>query len=179
MENDLQFYASLGKTLKELVNSGIPQYAIQTISTVKEKRDDKKTIEAYEEVFTKLIAESQELKNISLAYKDAYEQINIDDKDIEYLQKTAQRIINIFFPELTEEDSKRIESDMNLNDKEKKEHIANIKKQRETYTQLTELIQVDTLRTMQLLGFNYKRAIGEPLTKIISDSLLRSVSQDN
>ncbi|WP_192987172.1 hypothetical protein [Carnobacterium mobile] len=179
MENDLQFIMSLGQSLKELVNSGIPQYAIQTINTVKEKRDDKKTIEAYEEVFTKLMAENQELKRISLAYKDAYEQINIDDKDIEYLQKTAHRIINIFFPELTDEDFKRIELDDNLNEQEKKEHITNLVRQRETYTQLTELIQVDTLRTMQLLGFNYKMAIGEPLTKIISNSLLNGITQDN
>lgn len=179
MENDLQFYVSLGKSLKELINSGIPQYAIQTISTVKEKRDDKKTIETYEEVFTKLIAESQELKNIALAYKDGYEQINIGDKDIEYLQKTAHRIINIFFPELTEEDFKRIESDTSLDEQAKKEHVDNLVKQRETYTQLTELIQVDTLRTMQLLGFNYKKAIGEPLTKVISNSLLKSISEDN
>lgn len=52
-------------------------------------------------------------------------------------------------------------------------------KNRETYTQLTELIQVDTLRTMQLLGFNYKKAIGEPLTDVISNSILKNVSQNN
>lgn len=177
LENNLQFYLSLGQSLKELVNSGVPQYAIQTINTVKEKRDDKKTIEAYEEVFSKLMSESQELKRISLAYKDAYEQINIVDKDIEYLQKTAHRIINIFFPELTEKDFEKIKLRDDLTEENKEQLINDLTKNRETYTQLTELIQVDTLRTMQLLGFNYKKAIGEPLTDIISSSILKSISQ--
>lgn len=183
MENNLQFYVSLGQSLKELVNSGVPQYAIQTINTVKEKRDDKKTIQAYEEVFSKLMSENQELKRISLAYKDAYEQINIEDKDIEYLQKTAHRIINILLPELTEDDFKIIESRGDLDEEQKQqlkqELMDTSTKNRETYTQLTELIQVDTLRTMQLLGFNYKKAIGEPLTDVISNSILKNVSQNN
>ena len=36
------------------------------------------------------------------------------------------------------------------------------KVQRETMEQFRELINTDTLRTMQLLGFNHKAAIGEP-----------------
>ena len=34
-----------------------------------------------------------------------------------------------------------------------------------------ELISVDTLKTMQLLGFNYKAAIGEPLTEICANAI--------
>ena len=37
--------------------------------------------------------------------------------------------------------------------------------------QIKELISVDTLKTMQLLGFNYKAAIGEPLTQICADAI--------
>lgn len=41
----------------------------------------------------------------------------------------------------------------------------------ESFEQLKELISVDTLKTMQLLGFNYKAAIGEPLTKLCADAI--------
>ena len=37
--------------------------------------------------------------------------------------------------------------------------------------QFKELISVDTLKTMQLLGFNYKAAIGEPLTEICANAI--------
>lgn len=40
-----------------------------------------------------------------------------------------------------------------------------------SFEQLKELISVDTLKTMQLLGFNYKAAIGEPLTRLCSEAI--------
>jgi len=50
-------------------------------------------------------------------------------------------------------------------------YSAFLKKQVESYEQIKELISVDTLKTMQLLGFNYKAAIGEPLTQICADAI--------
>ena len=37
------------------------------------------------------------------------------------------------------------------------------------------MISVDTLKTMQLLGFNYKAAIGEPLTLMLKNYILSKV----
>ena len=37
--------------------------------------------------------------------------------------------------------------------------------------QLVALLNKDTLKTMQLLGFNYKEAIGEPLTEVCSNAI--------
>ncbi|MCE2277094.1 hypothetical protein GPX91_04285 [Streptococcus thermophilus] len=37
--------------------------------------------------------------------------------------------------------------------------------------QLVALLNKDTLKTMQLLGFNYKEAIGEPLTEACSNAI--------
>lgn len=39
------------------------------------------------------------------------------------------------------------------------------------FEQLKELINVDTLKALQLLGFNYKAAIGEPLTQVCAGTL--------
>lgn len=41
----------------------------------------------------------------------------------------------------------------------------------DSLSQIKDLISVDTLKTMQLLGFNYKAAIGEPLTQICANAI--------
>ena len=46
-----------------------------------------------------------------------------------------------------------------------------------SYEQIKELISVDTLKTMQLLGFNYKAAIGEPLTLMLKNFILSKVTE--
>ena len=40
----------------------------------------------------------------------------------------------------------------------------------DSFKAIKDLISADTLKTMQLLGFNYKAAIGEPLTKALCRS---------
>ncbi len=47
------------------------------------------------------------------------------------------------------------------------------------FEQIKELISVDTLKTMQLLGFNYKSAIGEPLTQICANVINSLARKDN
>lgn len=37
--------------------------------------------------------------------------------------------------------------------------------------QFRQLISADTLRAMQLLGFNYKAGIGEPLTELCANKI--------
>ena len=51
------------------------------------------------------------------------------------------------------------------------DELAKVEKQVASYEQIKALISVDTLKTMQLLGFNYKAAIGEPLTQICADAI--------
>ena len=41
----------------------------------------------------------------------------------------------------------------------------------EYFEQLNELINTDTLKTMQLLGFNFKAAIGEPFTALCANAI--------
>lgn len=51
--------------------------------------------------------------------------------------------------------------------------MAKVEAQVESYEKIKELISVDTLKIMQLLGFNYKAAIGEPLTQICANAILK------
>lgn len=176
----------LGKTLNAILDSGVADKAVQLVTTVKKGADDEKTIDAYEDAFIKLIDENQKLKAVALGYKEEYEQIYLSEQDIEYLQKTATRLLNLFMPELTDEDKENLkllyvnqgynEVDANKlikeNEEKQREEIDNFKK-------FIDLIQVDTLRTMQLLGFNYREAIGEPLTEITANALRNLTNNSN
>jgi len=46
----------------------------------------------------------------------------------------------------------------------------------ELFEQLKELINIDIFKSIQLLGFNYKAAIGEPLTQLCANTILAKVS---
>lgn len=85
---------------------------------------------------------------IARDYKQANEQVTISDKDIDYLHNTlkgAIEVLNSFSPQ-------------------KEETQAAMKA-------VVELLNKDTLKTMQLLGFNYKEAIGNPLTEVCSEAI--------
>lgn len=77
-----------------------------------------------------------------------YEKVHIDDKDIEYLHNTLERVISLLSSFISVEDGKE-----------------------DSMKQLVALLNKDTLKTMQLLGFNYKEAIGEPLTEVCSNAI--------
>lgn len=94
-----------------------------------------------------ILSEREEAIRMIQAYKDELEKVVISDEDIEHLHNTVERVIEIF--KVMSPQTENIES----------------------FEQLKELISVDTLKTMQLLGFNYKAAIGEPLTKLYADAI--------
>lgn len=82
-------------------------------------------------------------------YKERLEQVNISDSDIESLHNTVSTVIKIIKPlsqSVEQEDEKSIDI-------------------------VLDLLNSDTLKTLQLLGYNYKKAIGEPLTQITADFL--------
>ena len=88
------------------------------------------------------------------------ERIVISDDDIEHLHNTVSRLLGIIKAfQLASATAKG------------EEEIAKVTAQVESYEQIKELISVDTLKTMQLLGFNYKAAIGEPLTEICANAI--------
>ncbi len=118
-------------------------------SKIKATRNEK-NIDAvratYDEIINELISEREEAIRIAQTYKSTLEKIEISDKDIQHLHATIGRVLEI----LTE---------MSPNSKI------------EALEPLKNLINIDTLKAMQLLGFNYKEAIGEPLTHVCADAI--------
>ena len=138
----------LGIELSELAVKGTVATISNRIKIAKANKDNKKIIEEYDEILSELISERAEAIRIAQSYKDVIDRYEISDEDITHLNKTISRILDII---------KEMSPEANVS----------------SFEQFKELISVDTLKAFQLLGFNYKDAIGIPLTRLCASYISR------
>ena len=150
----------MGVTLTELAVKGTASAVNKKIRAIKSVKDAEKLRVAYDEIVNEVLQEREEAVRIAQVYKTELDRIEISDEDIEHLHNTVSRIIEIL----------KIMQLSGAVGKSEAE-VEKVKSQVEGYEQIKELISVDTLKTMQLLGFNYKEAIGEPLTKLCANAI--------
>ena len=147
MDNMLtQELTKLGIELTTLTVKGTATAVSTKIRAIKDEKNADKIRNVYDEIINELLQEKDEAVRIAHSYKSELDRVVISDEDIEHLQNTISRLIEIFKPKKAEQENES-------------ENAA-------IYEQAKALINKDTLKTMQLLGFNYKAAIGEPLTQL-------------
>ena len=150
----------IGVSLTELAIKGTATAVTNKIKAIKDEKNAEKLRNTYDEIVSELLSERDEAVRIAQAYKSELERIVISDDDIEHLHNTVSRLLGIIKAfQLASATAKG------------EEEIAKVTAQVESYEQIKELISVDTLKTMQLLGFNYKAATGEPLTEICANAI--------
>lgn len=137
MNNEL---ISLGMKLTELTIVNTASIVGAKIKTIKEEKVIVKLKNNYEEIINQLLDEKQQAIRIAQAYREEVENTNISDDKIDYLHNTVAKALKVL-------DSYNADKQMEVTD-------------------IVELIDKDVLKTMQLLGFNYKEAIGQPLTEL-------------
>ncbi|WP_410530940.1 hypothetical protein QN328_08320 [Streptococcus agalactiae] len=137
-----------GVDLATLAVKGTATMVTSKIQSIKDVKDAATLRATYDDLINELLAEREQAIRIAQPYKEEYEKINIDDEDIEYLSNTLEQGISLLynFSGLNEE-------------------------QERTMKQLVTLLNKDTLKTMQLIGFNYKQAIGGPLTEACATAI--------
>lgn len=150
----------MGISLAELAVKGTVSTINKKIRAAKEIREVEKLRSTYDELINEILLEREEAVRIAQAYKSELDRMEISDEDIEHLHNTASKIIDIV-------------KGLQISGAENKgaDERAKIEAQAKSYEQIKELISIDTLKTMQLLGFNYKVAIGEPLTQICANAI--------
>ena len=150
----------MGVSLTELAIKGTATAVTNKIKAVKDEKNTEKIRNTYDEIVNELLSERDEAVRIAQAYKSELEKIVINDDDIVHLHNTVSRILEIVKAfQLVAATAKG------------QEEVEKVTAQVQSYEQIKELISVDTLKTMQLLGFNYKAAIGEPLTQICASAI--------
>lgn len=155
-----QELVGLGISLTELAVKGTATAVSTKIKSIKDEKNLEKIRNTYDEIVSQLLSERDEAIRIAQSYKSELEKVIISDDDIEHLHNTVARLLEIF------KTIQLASATLKGNDE-----IEKVKTQVDSYEQIKELISVDTLKTMQLLGFNYKAAIGEPLTELCATAI--------
>lgn len=146
MDNLNSVMSEMALQLATLAVKGTTTAVNNRIKAAKEIKDNEKLRNVYDEIISEILNERDEAVRIAQAYKSELDRIIISDEDIQHLNSTVSNVLEIL---------KGFSPDMPV----------------DTFEQFKSLISVDTLKTMQLLGFNYKAAIGEPLTNICAGAI--------
>lgn len=131
------------------------------IRVAKSKKKDDQTIRELEDIISEVLDERQQLVQISQGLSEALASQRISKDEIDYIVGTVIPLIEKFMG--TDGAGPTDGAD------EDGAHATDSSQQLEA---LKALISVETLTIMQLIGFNYKEAIGRPLTDIVQTYLL-------
>jgi hypothetical protein len=146
---------NLGSALSTLVLKGTATAIHGKIESIKKEQNADTVRNVYNEIVNQLLEEREDAVRIAQTYKQELEKVVISDEDIEYLQQTITKALDIInalqlVDSFSDDPAKQTKAKASIN------AIDSIK----------NLISKDVLKTMQLLGFNFKAAIGEPLTQV-------------
>lgn len=136
----------VGLNLAEVALKNTIEIINNKITAAKASKDKDSTIAQLEEIINQLIIDKLELERIAQQFKAEIERITISDEDIAHLYNTVKNIFGIL---------PNFGSSLEDNQKEA----------------LLQLLNVDTLKALQLLGFNYKEAIGQPITELLASKI--------
>lgn len=150
MDNN-EVIVKLASNLIEISARNTATYIADKIKTSKAKKNDKETINELEEIIQNLLNDKIEIQRIAQAYEQELISQKITESDIEYITDNLLPIFSKFIPD----------------------------SQKENFEQIKSLLSVETLTIMQLLGFNYKRAIGEPLTLLVQKTIESKIPTDS
>lgn len=147
-EQNAKLLAEMGVKLTESAVRNTAGAISDKISSIKAKRDDKQTIRELEDIVNNLLDDKSELVRIAQAYEQELISQKISDADITYITDTLVPLIEKFINGI-EDEAERAKNQSYLDT-------------------VKSIISKETITVMQLIGFNFKKAIGEPLTVLLS-----------
>lgn len=150
----------LGVRLAESAARNTATSIATRVTTARTAKHDREALVALEEIITDLSQDRNELLQIAQAYKEQLVAQMISDEDVEYI--TSQLV-----PKLKE--FVAMTSAAQADGDAAAQAMIDV---------LTPLLSVETLTILQLLGFNFKRAIGEPLTNLVAAAINAKANAD-
>ena len=131
---------------------------------------------SYEAIINGLVQDRLDAIAAAQAYKQEVDRLEISDEDIEQLQNTIGRVLDLLGEIDKKEKAERHQLAIfmramggeNAEDVEQPDQIEDFTKMA---NQIKSLFNADTLKAIQLLGFNYKEAIGDPLTRVCARAI--------
>jgi predicted helicase len=130
------------------------------ISAVKAKKNNQETIAELEQIVNDLQSDRSELVRIAQAYEDELVAQRISNSDIEYIS-------NSFVPALQQ-----------IIESAPASEGQDVATAQQVIAFLQPLLSVEMVTVLQLVGFNFRKAIGEPLTELIARLILAKAQED-
>ena len=132
--------------LAVLATKGIAETVSNRFKVIRQKKDINSICNDYEELINSLVSDRANAIAIAQGYQEQLNRYEITDDDIRHLQKTVEEVLGLL---------KQITPDLNI----------------QSFEVLKSLISVDTLKAIQLLGFDYREGIGRPLTQACAHAI--------
>lgn len=145
VDPDLQ---SLSTQLAQLVIRNTAGAIHDKITAIKAKRQADETIGELEQIVNDLIADKAEMERIARAYEEELVAQRISDDDVAYITTSIVPVLK---------------------------QLANVSDDGEAakaMKALEPILSAETVTILQLLGFNFRRAVGEPLTDLVRRAIL-------
>lgn len=143
---------ALGTELATIAGRKSVEAIFDKIRTVKKKGDKDEIISNLEEIINELIADKNRLIQISQAYEENIITQKITQDEIDYITNSIIPLLEEFLNQSSQDDSGKIQDGINA---------------------IKSILSKEIFNMMQILGFNFKEAIGKPLTELLA-ALIRS-----
>ena len=143
---------ALGTELATIAGRKSVEAIFDKIRTVKKKGDKDEIISNLEEIINELIADKNRLIQISQSYEENIITQKITQDEIDYITNSIIPLLEEFLNQSSQDDSGKIQDGINA---------------------IKSILSKEIFNMMQILGFNFKEAIGKPLTELLA-ALIRS-----
>ena len=138
---------TLGTELASIAGRKSVEAIFDKIRTVKKKGDKDEIISNLEEIINDLISDKNRLIQISQAYEENLITQKITQEEIYYITNSIIPLLEEFLKQSSQDDSRKIQDGINA---------------------IKPILSKEIFNIMQILGFNFKEAIGEPLTELLA-----------
>lgn len=116
------------------------------IRTVKQKGNSEEVISSLEEIINELISDKNQLIQITQAYEEKLIAQKISEEDISYITSSFIPLLESLIQQNSNEDADKIRQGIEM---------------------FKPILSKETFNILQIMGFNFKQAIGIPLTRLI------------
>jgi hypothetical protein len=136
---------TLGAQLAEVMVRNSAFAIGDKIRGARARRQDQETIAELETMVNDLVADKSELVRIANAYEDELVAQRLAKEDIEYISKNLVPLLGELVASSAESEQAQAFQEV-----------------------VQKLLSVETVTVLQLVGFNFRKAIGEPLTELVA-----------
>lgn len=149
--------AVLGTELATIVGRKSVEAIFDKIKAVKQKGDKDEIISNLEEIINELIADKNSLIQISQAYEEKLITQKITDTEIEYITDSIIPLLEKLVKESGSDNGEKVQEGINV---------------------IKSILSKETFNILQILGFNFKKALGEPVTEYVASLIQSKIHND-